>query len=83
MIIGEEVELVEKIPNIDATQRVHLRKWQHTWESAIVRFRGRKGEAVTGLRELVGGLLWDKPANVGYLLIFFFGVDSHRHIVIS
>lgn len=43
MIIREEVELVEEISNIDATQWIHLRKGQDTRKSATVRLDDEKG----------------------------------------
>jgi hypothetical protein len=33
MVIREEIELVQKVADIDATQRIHLREWQHTGET--------------------------------------------------
>ena len=33
VIIGEEIELVEKVADINAAERVHLREWQNTRKS--------------------------------------------------
>ena len=33
MIVGEEIKLIEEVSNIDATERIHLRKWQDTGEA--------------------------------------------------
>jgi hypothetical protein len=36
MVICEEVELVEKVPDVYAGERIHLRERQNTWDSGIV-----------------------------------------------
>jgi hypothetical protein len=33
MVIGEKVELIQEVANVDATQGIHLRKWQNTRKS--------------------------------------------------
>ena len=33
MIVREEVELIQEIPDINATEGIHLRKGQHAWKS--------------------------------------------------
>lgn len=30
MVVGEEVELIQEIPDIDAAKRIHLREGKHT-----------------------------------------------------
>lgn len=35
VVVGKEVELVQKIPNVNTTERIHLRKWQHARETEI------------------------------------------------
>lgn len=32
MVVGEKVELVEEISNVDAAEWVHLRKGKYAWE---------------------------------------------------
>ncbi len=34
MIVREEVKLVQEIPDVNAAEWIHLRKWKDTWESA-------------------------------------------------
>ena len=36
MIIREEVELIEKVPDINATKRIHLGKWENRREARKV-----------------------------------------------
>lgn len=33
MIIRKEVELVQKVSNVDTTKRIHLREGQNAWKS--------------------------------------------------
>jgi hypothetical protein len=35
VIIGEEVKLIKKIADVDATQGIHLREWQDTWKTRL------------------------------------------------
>jgi hypothetical protein len=34
MIIRKEIELVQKVSNVDTTKRIHLREGQNTWKSS-------------------------------------------------
>ena len=36
VVIKEEVELIQKVANVDAAERVHLRKRQHTGEPIMI-----------------------------------------------
>lgn len=36
MIVGKEIELIEKISNVYAAQGVHLRKWKDAWKSVLL-----------------------------------------------
>ena len=33
VIVGEEVELIEKVSDVDTAERIHLREWEHTREA--------------------------------------------------
>jgi hypothetical protein len=33
VVVGEEVKLVKEIPNVNTTQRIHLREGQHAREA--------------------------------------------------
>lgn len=33
VIVGKEVELVQKVADVDTTERIHLREWENAWES--------------------------------------------------
>jgi hypothetical protein len=48
MVIGEEVELVEEIPDVYAGEWIHLRERKNAWESAAISIRARiKGRILT------------------------------------
>jgi hypothetical protein len=36
VVIREEVELVEKVPDVNTTQGVHLRERKHAWKPANI-----------------------------------------------
>lgn len=33
VVVGEEVELIEEVPNVNAAQRIHLGEGQNTWKA--------------------------------------------------
>ena len=82
MVIGKEQELVEKIPNIDAAQGIHLREWKHTWEPAARLIKGRWPGVGGHVREFLHGLLLVVPTDVEHLFVFLERVDRHGHVII-
>jgi len=48
VLIGKEIELVKKVPNVDTAERVHLGEWQDAGESA--------GQSVGKTMILIGAL---------------------------
>ena len=31
VVVGEEVDLVDEVPNVNTDERVHLREWKDAW----------------------------------------------------
>jgi hypothetical protein len=81
IIIGEKVKLVQKVSNIDTTKRIHLREWQHTWESVqmLVVWLGLGTE---NLHLLLSWLFWCIPTDVDDFVEFLKVLDWHRHVVV-
>ena len=86
VIIREEIELVEKIPDVDAAQWVHLREWQDAGKPG--RWGCQKNEVGREdedghSRKVFDVLVLREPADVNNFLVLFPRVDGHGHVVIG
>lgn len=41
MIVGEKVELIQEVADIDAAEGVHLRKWQYAGKPGMCQYCGK------------------------------------------
>ena len=86
MVIGEEIELVQEVPDVDTAKWVHLRKRQYQWEPGT----DWVSRGISGInygecfsRQFFWGFFLGEPADAEDLLVFLESVDRHGHVIIS
>jgi hypothetical protein len=82
MVIREEIELVEEVSNVDATQRIHLREGENTRETTWLSAITSSFFVDDYLRKLFSFLVWCKPTDIDDLVILVKIADWHRHVIV-
>ena len=84
VVVGEEVELIEKVSDVDAAEGIHLRERKDEREAChdIHQLSIERSQVVDVL-DLFSFLVWHIPAHVDHLIVLFQVVDRHRHVVVS
>lgn len=85
VVVGKEVELIQKIPNVNTAKRIHLGEGKHAREAeryvsmqcftSSVRHRH--------LRLFCAWLFWRVPADIDDFVKFFEVLNRHRHVVVG
>lgn len=85
IVVGKEVELVQKIPYVNTTKRVHLGEGQHAREAE--RYVSTqcfiRSSRIRHLRLFFTWLFWCVPADIDDFVKFFEILNRHRHVVVG
>jgi hypothetical protein len=83
IFIGKEIELVQEVADVDATQGIHLRKRQNTWKPKQVSEENANLKIETvDVHLFLPWLLRIVPADVEDLVVLLQRLYRHGHIII-
>ena len=79
--IREKVELIQKVANINAAERVHLREWQNAWK-ACHHQPLCLSTGLYNLLELLSRLVWSEPTDIDDFIVLIQITNWHWHVII-
>jgi hypothetical protein len=81
MVVRKKVELVQEVADVDATEWVHLGKWQDTGEAYTIS-KILLDVKMSILHELPSRLVWSKPTDIDNFIVLVQITDRHWHIIV-